>query len=322
MSKWQSPTWQALQPQGAQSMPPKNEPRYLPQPHLPGSTGLGAAYARPYDYDASKPAYALGLGPPAAGNAMPTSSPQLAAGVRDPRSPQTLAAVPSEVQHPQQPRLPPQQVGRPPLALPQTLPHQPQMQGTMQGVGSGGSSSANSSAPGSGTVAGQYLPVQPYGVPPPELLPGYNNFQMHAEPWGQPAPGARPPPQPQGPGSHQGEPHEYKKSSPRGSDDSSVSGDLAHMKSGDPALRTSSGGKVTKRSRMGCLTCRQRKKRCCETRPKCSECLRLRLICVWPKPGTEHKNKPKEMKNQENIIDHDVYGKIKVLRGIVEYRSD
>lgn len=72
---------------------------------------------------------------------------------------------------------------------------------------------------------------------------------------------------------------------------------------------------------MGCLTCRQRKKRCCETRPKCSECLRLRLNCVWPKPGTEHKNKSKEVKSQENTMDHDVYGKIKVLRGIVEYRS-
>lgn len=82
------------------------------------------------------------------------------------------------------------------------------------------------------------------------------------------------------------------------------------------------GQKVTKRSRMGCLTCRQRKKRCCESRPKCSECQRLRLNCQWPKPGTEHKNKPKEVKSQENMIDHDVYGKIKVLRGIVEYRSN
>lgn len=80
------------------------------------------------------------------------------------------------------------------------------------------------------------------------------------------------------------------------------------------------GLKVTKRSRMGCLTCRQRKKRCCETRPRCTECLRLKLNCIWPRPGTEHKNKSKEVKSQENTIDHDVYGKIKVLRGIVEYR--
>lgn len=78
---------------------------------------------------------------------------------------------------------------------------------------------------------------------------------------------------------------------------------------------------VTKRSRMGCLTCRQRKKRCCETRPKCTECNRLGLTCIWPKPGTEHKNKPKDVKNEENMIDHQIYGKIKVLRGIVEYKS-
>lgn len=77
-----------------------------------------------------------------------------------------------------------------------------------------------------------------------------------------------------------------------------------------------------KRSRMGCITCRQRKKRCCETRPKCTECSRLRLNCVWPVPGTEHKNKSKELKEEENVIHHEIYGKIKVLRGIVEYKSD
>lgn len=78
---------------------------------------------------------------------------------------------------------------------------------------------------------------------------------------------------------------------------------------------------VTRRSRLGCLTCRQRKKRCCETRPKCTECSRLGLNCVWPKPGTEHKNKPKDQKEDENTIEHEIYGRIKVLRGIVEYRS-
>ena len=78
---------------------------------------------------------------------------------------------------------------------------------------------------------------------------------------------------------------------------------------------------VAKRSRMGCLTCRLRKKRCCETRPRCTECTRLRLNCVWPAPGTEHKNKPKDAKEEENTINHEIYGKIKVLRGIVEYRS-
>lgn len=84
---------------------------------------------------------------------------------------------------------------------------------------------------------------------------------------------------------------------------------------------TNSSKLVTRRSRMGCLTCRQRKKRCCESRPKCTECGRLGLNCVWPKPGTEHKNKPKDQKEDENTIEHEVYGRIKVLRGIVEYRS-
>ncbi|CAL1192778.1 unnamed protein product [Candida parapsilosis] len=83
----------------------------------------------------------------------------------------------------------------------------------------------------------------------------------------------------------------------------------------------SSSKSVTRRSRMGCLTCRQRKKRCCESRPKCTECGRLGLNCVWPKPGTEHKNKPKDQKEDENTIEHEIYGRIKVLRGIVEYRS-
>ncbi|RLV91956.1 Zinc cluster transcription factor CZF1 [Spathaspora sp. JA1] len=78
---------------------------------------------------------------------------------------------------------------------------------------------------------------------------------------------------------------------------------------------------LSKRSRMGCLTCRHRKKRCCETRPRCMECTRLGLQCTWPKPGTEYKNKPKNAKEEENVIDHEIYGKIKVLRGIVEYKN-
>ncbi|CAH6722911.1 hypothetical protein CLIB1444_11S03950 [[Candida] jaroonii] len=85
---------------------------------------------------------------------------------------------------------------------------------------------------------------------------------------------------------------------------------------------SSSAKMPAKRSRMGCITCRQRKKRCCETKPKCTECTRLKLNCVWPAPGTEHKNKSKELKEEENVMYHEIYGKIKVLRGIVEYKSD
>lgn len=76
----------------------------------------------------------------------------------------------------------------------------------------------------------------------------------------------------------------------------------------------------TKRSRMGCLTCRHRKKRCCERRPKCQECERLRLKCTWPVPGLEHRNRPKNAKMNEDMHYDAFYGPIKILRGIVEYR--
>ncbi|CAK7216935.1 hypothetical protein SBRCBS47491_002992 [Sporothrix bragantina] len=36
------------------------------------------------------------------------------------------------------------------------------------------------------------------------------------------------------------------------------------------------------RSRNGCLTCRQRKKKCDEKRPQCAGCTRNKLSCVWP----------------------------------------
>ncbi|ERT00096.1 hypothetical protein HMPREF1624_03465 [Sporothrix schenckii ATCC 58251] len=40
------------------------------------------------------------------------------------------------------------------------------------------------------------------------------------------------------------------------------------------------------RSRNGCLTCRQRKKKCDETRPQCVGCTRNKLSCVWPARAT------------------------------------
>lgn len=73
----------------------------------------------------------------------------------------------------------------------------------------------------------------------------------------------------------------------------------------------------TKRSRMGCLTCRGRKKRCCERRPKCSECDRLGLKCNWPIPGMENKNKPRNNNILNDGLINSPFGKIKVLRGIV-----
>lgn len=92
--------------------------------------------------------------------------------------------------------------------------------------------------------------------------------------------------------------------------------------SSDSSLGSNSGGRpVVKRSRMGCLTCRLRKKRCSETRPRCAECSRLGLSCEWPKPGTEYKNRPRDQKDEDKTIHHEIYGKIKVLRGIVEHRT-
>ncbi|GEQ71211.1 hypothetical protein JCM33374_g4892 [Metschnikowia sp. JCM 33374] len=174
------------------------------------------------------------------------------------------------------------------------------------------------------TAFGPYTPMHLHQYPmgPPEYS-GYGNFQpQQSEPWdssrhhmkGGIIKGTEEPPA------------MFEKHLSRDSSNSSPNTDTASGRDvSETASDTSQGtsdGKVTRRSRMGCLTCRQRKKRCCETRPQCTECSRLRLKCVWPKPGTEHKNKPKEIKCQENMIDHDVYGKIKVLRGIVEYRSD
>lgn len=172
------------------------------------------------------------------------------------------------------------------------------------------------------------VPLQQYPIPaakfPAPPVAGGNpgngaQFHMHADQWDQLALGVRQ----QGPSENNAARKPRTKLNEEEDDARSAGDDSSEDGSGTRTLSLrDNASKVAKRSRMGCLTCRQRKKRCCETRPKCKECLRLRLNCVWPKPGTEHKNKPKEVKNQENMIDHDVYGKIKVLRGIVEYRSD
>jgi hypothetical protein len=39
------------------------------------------------------------------------------------------------------------------------------------------------------------------------------------------------------------------------------------------------------RSISGCLTCRQRRKRCDEQRPTCSGCLCSHVVCRWPAPS-------------------------------------
>lgn len=178
-----------------------------------------------------------------------------------------------------------------------------------------------------GLMTPQYMqvPVQPGYPPHPSQIPGGDysnyqgtNFQLHPDQWSQLAVGLRKPTEVQAPVPQT----TNSKRKPSKASDNSTPAPKEGSASAASANAPSSSTKVTKRSRMGCLTCRLRKKRCCESKPKCTECLRLGLNCVWPKPGTEHKNKPKEVKREENMIDHDVYGKIKVLRGIVEYRSN
>lgn len=78
--------------------------------------------------------------------------------------------------------------------------------------------------------------------------------------------------------------------------------------------------RVKRRSRMGCLTCRRRKKRCDENRPLCGECKRLRLNCSWPEPGKEYRNRTKKLCSIS--VAGSPYSGIKVLRGVVEYKRE
>ena len=53
-------------------------------------------------------------------------------------------------------------------------------------------------------------------------------------------------------------------------------------------------GQPRQRSRMGCFTCRKRKKRCDEGKPVCQACVRLKLECEYPLPGQERKNRKRK----------------------------
>ncbi|GME84186.1 unnamed protein product [[Candida] boidinii] len=95
----------------------------------------------------------------------------------------------------------------------------------------------------------------------------------------------------------------------------------------DESVRSEGGSQhrssiKAKRSRKGCLTCRHRKKRCCENKPRCKECERLGLNCKWPMPGTENKNRSKNNQFNHDEMKHEIYGTIKILRGIVDYRVE
>lgn len=91
--------------------------------------------------------------------------------------------------------------------------------------------------------------------------------------------------------------------------------------SSSSGVSAKTGATKAKRSRMGCLTCRHRKKRCCETKPRCHECSRLGLKCTWPTPGLERRNKPKHSRENENMYYDEYFGNIQIIRGIVESRT-
>ncbi|POS79808.1 hypothetical protein DHEL01_v201813 [Diaporthe helianthi] len=59
---------------------------------------------------------------------------------------------------------------------------------------------------------------------------------------------------------------------------------------GDQSNRSSA------RSRYGCLTCKRRKVKCDELRPRCSHCERLNLECKWPQsfPTNSHKRRSRQ----------------------------
>ncbi|ODQ66978.1 hypothetical protein NADFUDRAFT_81613, partial [Nadsonia fulvescens var. elongata DSM 6958] len=82
-----------------------------------------------------------------------------------------------------------------------------------------------------------------------------------------------------------------------GDSDSNASGSSTKMKS-------------RVRSRMGCLICRRRKKRCDERRPTCEACKRLNLVCEYPKQGQERINRKPRLKRVFNSENH-----------LVEYHS-
>lgn len=55
---------------------------------------------------------------------------------------------------------------------------------------------------------------------------------------------------------------------------------------------------IRTRSRLGCLTCRRKKKKCDQTKPKCGLCTRVGTRCEWPIPGKENTNKARRIQNK------------------------
>ena len=59
------------------------------------------------------------------------------------------------------------------------------------------------------------------------------------------------------------------------------------------------------RSRGGCLSCKARKKKCDEIRPRCSDCRRLNLACRWKCPPSRSPS-PSHVSSHSSTVDTDV----------------
>lgn len=92
---------------------------------------------------------------------------------------------------------------------------------------------------------------------------------------------------------------------------------LSTTKSNDPtendaAATSLDTSKPKSRSRLGCFTCRKRKKRCDEGKPVCKACLRLKLECHYPAPGEERKNRKRKSSFSDEtakLVEHASFNK-------------
>lgn len=93
--------------------------------------------------------------------------------------------------------------------------------------------------------------------------------------------------------------HSASLSEPPKPSESGISTD--NSKELDPAEGESESFKPKSRSRLGCFTCRKRKKRCDEGKPVCKACKRLKLDCHYPAPGEERKNRKRKSSFNDEI---------------------
>ncbi|OTB09210.1 hypothetical protein M426DRAFT_51303 [Hypoxylon sp. CI-4A] len=84
---------------------------------------------------------------------------------------------------------------------------------------------------------------------------------------------------------HMDTPHDYSATSPDGDDSSLIYGSTSYMsdqRKGDAVIQSDPKKRkrnFSNRTKTGCLTCRKRKKKCDETKPQCTNCVRGGFVC-------------------------------------------